>query len=60
MVSLELACQFFGITSPKDGSIKASGVASAYAEGRIAEITEYCLRDVVATSELYKMVHQYY
>ncbi len=43
----------FGITSPKSEGIDGSKVADFFAEGRIDEISEYCLRDVKATWELY-------
>jgi len=43
----------FGITSPKEAGVDGSKVADYYAQGRINEISEYCLRDVKATWELY-------
>jgi DNA polymerase elongation subunit (family B) len=51
--SLDYWCRRFDIGSPK-GSIDGSQVASAYREGRIEDIGEYCLRDVRATATLYR------
>ena len=57
--TLKLACESFGIASPKEGEIKAENVAEAFRDGRIKEIAEYCLKDVVATYKLYAMTKQY-
>ncbi|MFC2131072.1 3'-5' exonuclease [Bacteroidota bacterium] len=43
----------FGLTSPKSEEINGSLVPEFFAEGRIMEISEYCLRDVTATWELF-------
>lgn len=43
----------FGISSPKSEGIDGSMVGEFFNEGRIAEISEYCLRDVTATWELF-------
>jgi len=53
--SLDYWCRRFDVESPK-GSIDGSQVARVYREGRIDEIGEYCLRDVRATSELFRRV----
>lgn len=58
-ISLHNACDMFGIDSPKDGAIKAENVEQAYKDGRIKEIAEYCLRDVVATAKVYEHVKHY-
>jgi len=58
-ITLELACDFFGIASPKEGEVKASGVYKAFKEGKLAEIAEYCMRDVKATFELYMKLKDY-
>ncbi|MCC7013208.1 MAG: ribonuclease H-like domain-containing protein [Planctomycetes bacterium] len=50
---LDYWCRRFDIESPK-GSIDGSQVGRAYREGRIDDIGEYCLRDVRATSALYR------
>jgi len=57
--SLEQATEFFGIKSPKDGSVKASEVYKAYKGGRLDEIADYCKRDVLATYELFKRTSLY-
>ena len=43
----------FGLTSPKSQGIDGSKVPQFFAEGKIDEITEYCLRDVKTTWELF-------
>ncbi|MGE5481073.1 MAG: ribonuclease H-like domain-containing protein [Chloroflexota bacterium] len=43
----------FGITSPKAEGVDGSMVTEMFKEGKIAEISEYCMRDVKATWELY-------
>lgn len=43
----------FGITSPKEAGIDGSKVGDFYRDGRMADIAEYCLRDVRATWELF-------
>jgi DNA polymerase elongation subunit (family B) len=47
--------QVFGIPSPKGGGIDGSKVGEFFKEGKILDIAEYCLRDVVATWELFKI-----
>jgi DNA polymerase elongation subunit (family B) len=43
----------FGIDSPKVQGVDGSKVHSMFADGKIKEISEYCLRDVNATYELF-------
>jgi len=57
--SLELACEFFGIPTPKEGDVKADTVAAAFQQGKIKEIAEYAMRDVEATYEIYKITKNY-
>lgn len=57
--SLHEACDFFGVPSPKEGGIVAAQVGQAYAEGRIKEIAEYCLRDLVSTYKLFEKVRPF-
>jgi len=45
----------FGITSPKAAGVDGSKVGQLFAEGRIADIAEYCMRDVQATWDLFKV-----
>jgi 3'-5' exonuclease len=49
----------FGIPSPKSEGVHGGNVAEYYAEGRTAEIAEYCMRDVRATWELMRYWHEY-
>lgn len=49
----------FGIPSPKSEGIDGSKVAEFYNEGKLREIAEYCLRDVSATWELFKIWKKY-
>ncbi|MGI6369995.1 MAG: hypothetical protein GX372_00315 [Ignavibacteria bacterium] len=49
----------FGITSPKAQGIDGSLVPEFFAQGKIEEISEYCMRDVVATWELFKFWNDY-
>lgn len=53
-IGLHMACQAFGITSPKEGGMDGIQVGQAYKDGRYQEIAEYCLADVIATAELYQ------
>ena len=57
--TLRLACEHLGVPSPKEGDIAAKDVAQAYEDGRIKEIAEYCLRDVTATYEAYKITKKF-
>ena len=47
-----LLCVAFGIPSPKSAEMHGYAVGDAYAEGRLAEILDYCRRDVEATAAL--------
>ncbi len=49
----------FGIKSPKSEGIDGSLVPEFFKEGKILDISEYCLRDVTATWELYAKWLQY-
>lgn len=53
-VGLGLACESFGIPSPKEGGIDGSQVYTAYLEGRGAEVAEYSKRDTKSTGLLYE------
>ncbi|NQU68133.1 MAG: ribonuclease H-like domain-containing protein [Candidatus Marinimicrobia bacterium] len=58
-VSLDTACQSFGIDSPKSGEVKGNTVAQAFSEGNIDAVKEYVLRDVEATYQLYLKLRSY-
>ncbi len=52
--SLHAACVAFGIPSPKSAEMHGYAVGAAYREGRLAEVADYCRRDVEATAALYR------
>ncbi len=52
--SLHAACVAFGIPSPKSAEMHGYAVGDAYRQGRLAEIAEYCRRDVEATAALFR------
>jgi DNA polymerase elongation subunit (family B) len=58
-MNLHMACQAFGICSPKQGGMDGSQVGTAFKEGRYKEIAEYCLADVIATVDLYHRWNTY-
>lgn len=49
----------FGITSPKSEGVDGSMVGQMFNEGKIKEISEYCLRDITATWELFLVWQKY-
>lgn len=49
----------FGIPSPKGHGIDGSKVGEFYNAGRVADIAEYCMRDVRATWDLYLFWKKY-
>jgi DNA polymerase elongation subunit (family B) len=53
--NLDFYCKTFGIESPKSHGISGMDVGKLMNEGRHREIAEYCLRDVRATVELYRI-----
>ncbi|MGA9117294.1 MAG: ribonuclease H-like domain-containing protein [Bacteroidota bacterium] len=53
--SLDFYCRAFGIQSPKAGGITGLDLPALHAAGRFREIAEYCLGDVVATAELFRI-----
>jgi hypothetical protein len=57
--SLKLVCEYLGVPSPKEGEIKADQVEQAFYDGKIKEISEYCLRDVVSTYKCYEIIKKY-
>jgi len=52
-ISLDTLSKTLGVTSPKAGGINGALVYDYFIEGRCQEIYDYCLRDVVATREIY-------
>lgn len=53
--NLDFYCKAFGIESPKGHGVTGMDVTRMLAEKKFREIAEYCLRDVKATVELYKI-----
>ncbi|HBF23143.1 MAG TPA: 3'-5' exonuclease [Planctomycetes bacterium] len=51
--SLDYWCRRFGVESPK-GRMDGSMVGESARQGRYDEIAEYCLRDTVATADLFR------
>lgn len=49
----------FGLTSPKSEGVDGSMVAELYRKGEIEMISEYCLRDITATWELFLIWKDY-
>ncbi|HSF14520.1 MAG TPA: ribonuclease H-like domain-containing protein [Vicinamibacteria bacterium] len=56
--SLDYFCAIFGIPSPKT-ELDGSRVEEAFGQGRIEEITRYCLEDCRATAALYKRLRPF-
>ena len=53
--NLDFYCKAFGLDSPKSHGVTGHDVKTLLAEGKYREIAEYCLRDVRATAELYRI-----
>ena len=53
--NLDFYCKAFGIESPKSHGVTGMDVNTLMAEKKFRDIAEYCLRDVRATVELYKI-----
>ena len=56
--NLDFYCKAFGLESPKSHGVTGSDVNQLMTEGRHRDIAEYCLRDVRATVELYRVWQQ--
>lgn len=52
--NLDFYCKSFGIKSPKSEGITGLDLGGLFEERRYKEIAQYCLGDVVATTELFK------
>ena len=53
--NLDFYCKAFGIESPKSHGVTGLDVNTLLAAGKYREIAEYCLRDVRATADLYRI-----
>ena len=58
--SLAFWCRTLGIKDPKGEGIDGSLIGQLYGEGRYRDIAQYCLKDVVATVELFRIVEERY
>ena len=56
---MEVLCDMLGIRNPKDEGVSGLAVNDLFNEKKYKEITEYCMRDVMATGELYERVKRY-
>jgi predicted PolB exonuclease-like 3'-5' exonuclease len=52
--SLDKICKALSIPTPKGGDITGATVWDAVKAGRLAEVAEYCKRDVEATRQVYR------
>ena len=57
--SLEVLAQTFGIKNPKDEGVSGLVVNDLFKKQEYKKIAEYCMRDVVATRELYEKVKDF-
>ncbi|MBM3847373.1 MAG: hypothetical protein FJ405_13965 [Verrucomicrobia bacterium] len=53
--NLDFYCKAFGIESPKSHGVTGMDVNQLMTEGRSREVAAYCMRDVRATTELYRI-----
>jgi len=57
--SLDFYCKAFDIKSPKSDGVTGLDMKKLYEEKRFKEIAEYCIGDVIATAELYRIWNEY-
>lgn len=57
--SLEVLCDMFGIKNPKDEGVSGLAVNNLFKNREYKQIAEYCMRDVIATLELYNRVKNF-
>jgi predicted PolB exonuclease-like 3'-5' exonuclease len=53
--NLDFYCKAFGLESPKSHGVTGMDVGRMIAEGKGREVAKYCMRDVQATLELYRI-----
>jgi DNA polymerase elongation subunit (family B) len=58
-ITLHLACDFYGVPTPKTG-ISGKDVEKVFNAGGIQTIADYCVRDVEATFLLYQKLKPYF
>jgi len=57
--SLEALCDFLSIKNPKDEGVSGLAINELFENKEYQKIAEYCMRDVIATKELYEKVREY-
>ena len=57
--NLDFYCKAFSIKSPKSEGLTGLSLGPLFREGRYKEIADYCMGDVVATTELFKRWNDY-
>jgi hypothetical protein len=57
--NFDFYCKSFGIHSPKSEGVTGNDVPRLFREGEHRQIAEYCMRDVRATWELFKVWKEY-
>ncbi|MEX0595415.1 MAG: ribonuclease H-like domain-containing protein [Candidatus Paceibacterota bacterium] len=57
--NLDYFCKRFGIISPKSEGITGLDVPELFNTGKYQQIAEYCMRDVIATGELFQIWREY-
>jgi DNA polymerase elongation subunit (family B) len=57
--NLDYFCKRFGIISPKSEGVTGLDVPELFHQGEYQQIAEYCMRDVIATGELFQIWHNY-
>ncbi len=57
--SLDFYCKAFDIKSPKSDGVTGLDMKKLFEEKRYKEIAEYCIGDVIATAELYRIWNEY-
>jgi DNA polymerase elongation subunit (family B) len=58
--TLDFYCRNFGIRSPKQNGISGDMVGKLYAEGKLQEIADYCIGDVIAENSLFNFWNEYF
>jgi 3'-5' exonuclease len=53
--NLDFYCKSFGIQSPKSQEVSGQNVTELLAAGKYQDIADYCVRDVVATKQLFQI-----
>jgi 3'-5' exonuclease len=57
--NLDYFCKRFGIISPKSEGVTGLDVPELFNQGEYQQIAEYCMRDVIATGELFQIWRDY-